>query len=278
MRTLSPLSPKELASGDRRPLQVRNSRSPSLFLSLLLPLLILVFWEAAVGIGWWPKTLVAPPLLVAEDFLRLLMNGALLRHGAVSLYRLLVGFLAGSALGVLMGSLAGLSRRFEQFFAPTLRVLAPVPPIAWIPLLIIVLGIGDGSKIALIAIGAFFVLFLNTFEGIRNADQNLVEVARLYRKTPVELWYSVLLPSATPNILAGLRIALAMSWILLIAAEVIASSEGLGWLVWNSRNFSRPDDMIVGMIAIGLLGGLSDFLLGTVGNILLFWRDSFQGE
>jgi sulfonate transport system permease protein len=216
--------------------------------------------------------------MVVEDFVRLFMTGALLKHSAVSLYRLMVGFLVGSISGIVLGSLAGLSQRFEKILAPTLRVLAPVPSIAWIPLLIIVFGIGDDSKIALIAIGAFFVLFLNTLQGIRNTDQHLVEIARLYQKKPFELWYSVLLPSATPNIMAGLRLALALSWILLIAAEVIASSEGLGWLVWDSRNFSRPDDMIVGMIAMGILGGSSDLLLVMVEKRLLYWRRSFQGN
>jgi len=166
----------------------------------------------------------------------------------------------------------------ERLIAPTIQFLAPIPPIAWIPLLIILLGIGEASKIGLIIIASFVVVYLNTVQGIRSTDQKLVDVAHVLRKSNKELIKKVLLPSATPHIFTGMRIALGLSWILLIAAEVIASSKGLGWLIWDSRNFSRPDDLFVGIIMIGILGKLSDMALVAIEKELTKWRTVFQGK
>jgi sulfonate transport system permease protein len=201
--------------------------------------------------------------------------------------RLFSGFLLGSLLAVILGSLVGLSLTAERMVAPTVQALAPIPPTAWIPLLIILLGIGEASKVALIAIGAFSVVYFSTVQGIRGADQRLVEVAAILEKSRRDLVMYVLLPSAAPSILTGMRVALSLSWILLIAAEMVgakmisASSRiqglGLGWLIYDARNFSRPDDMIAGMIAIGLLGKLTDMAMARVEEVALAWREVFKG-
>jgi sulfonate transport system permease protein len=243
----------------------------------VVPVALIAVWEAAVRTGWWPRTLIAAPSEVASDFVRLTVNGDLARHAWVSLRRLAVGFALGGVVAVALGSLVGLSRAAERVAGPTILALAPVPPVAWVPLLIVLLGI-DGAKLALIALGTFFIVYSGTVQGVRGADSRLVEVAYVYGKSGRSLVLEVLLPSALPSILYSLRVALGISWILLIAAEVIASSEGLGWLIWDSRNFSRPDDMIVGMIAVGALGKLSDDLLVRLQGWLLRWRPSFQGQ
>ena len=145
-------------------------------------------------------------------------------------------------------------------------------------ILIILFGIGEASKIILIAIAALFIVFINTVSGIRSADKKLVELAQVYKKPDKDLITKILLPSAVPSIMTGMRIALGLSWILLIAAEVIASSKGLGWLIWDSRNFSRPDDMIVGMITISILGKLSDMALISLERKLTKWGKTFEGK
>lgn len=249
----------------------------ALAIPTIFPIFLVAIWELAVRFGWWPRTLIAAPSQVLQDFLTLTLSAQLLEHSLISLGRLLGGFLLGSTLGVLAGSLVGLSKLFERLLAPTMQFLAPVPPVAWIPLLIILLGIGESSKIALITIGVFFVIFVNTFQGIRGADQKLVEVAQVYEKKFGELLLYVLFPSALPSILTGMRVALGLAWILLIAAEVIASEKGLGWLIWDARNFSRPDDMIVGMVTVGILGKLSDSLMARLETSLLQWRQAFKG-
>lgn len=249
-----------------------------LLLGFLLPLLSLVLWESAVRIGILPNTLIASPSQALVDFFHLLFSGELLVHSGVSVARLLFGFISGSAFGVLLGIWVGVSKFGERSLAPTVQLLAPIPPTAWIPLLIILFGIGEGSKIALLTLGALFVVYLHTVQGIRSTDRRLVDIARVHQKSDTELVAQVLLPSALSEILTGMRVALGLSWILLIAAEVIASSRGLGWLIWDARNFSRPDDMIVGMVTIGILGKLSDSALVAFGNHALRWRRVFEGK
>lgn len=246
--------------------------------SAIMPAALLIIWEVAVHIGWWPRTLVASPSQVVLDFIHLAVNGSLPFHAYVSVRRLLTGFLFGAAAGVLCGAIVGLSRLAERVIAPTIQLLAPIPVVAWIPLLIILFGIGELSKTAVITLGTFFIIFFNTVQGVRSTDKKLVEVAYVFNKTPTQLVTGVLLPSALPSIFTGLRVALGLSWILLIVGEVIASSDGLGWLIWDSRNFSRPDDMIVGMISIGILGKASDQALLLAQSRFLRWRHSFQGQ
>jgi sulfonate transport system permease protein len=155
--------------------------------------------------------------------------------------------------------------------------MLPIPAVAWVHLLIVLFGIGETSKVLLIALGSFCTLFLHTAHGIRSADRKLVEVAYVLGKSRALLIRRVLLPAALPEIFAASRIAMALSWALLIVAEVIASSSGLGWFIWDARNFNRPADMIVGMIAIGVLGKLSDALLGQVASFATRWRDTYGG-
>ena len=123
----------------------------------------------------------------------------------------------------------------------------------------------------------FFVVFVSTVQGIRGTDQKLVEVVQLYEKSHSDLTLMVLLPSAAPSIFTGMRVALGLSWVLLIAAEVIASSEGVGWLIWDARNFSRPDDMLVGMATVGILGKLSDAAMARLEKYTLRWHQRFEG-
>jgi len=213
-----------------------------------------------------------------RDFFDLAVSGKLLVHSLVSLYRLVLGFAIGTLIGLSLGTVIGTSKFAERLVAPTIEFLAPIPPIAWIPLLIILLGIGEASKIALIALAVFIVVVTQTVTGIRSTDQKLIEVAMIFGKSPLQLLKDILLPSAMPFIFSGLRISLALSWILLIASEVIASSRGLGWLIWDSRNFSRPDDMLVGIISIGLLGFGTNLALTLIERDVLSWRQSFEGQ
>lgn len=246
--------------------------------SLVLPVGLISAWEISVQLEYLPPTLIAAPSSVLKAFSYLLNRGELWSHGAISLSRLLAGFALGTCIGIIIGIATGYSKFFEKLVAPTIRVLAPIPPIAWIPLFIVLFGIGEGSKIALIATASGIIVYLNTFQGLRSVDQRYVELAKAYNRSGLQILFGILLPSATAQIFTGMRIALGISWILLVAAELIASSGGLGWLIWDSRNFARPDDMIVGMICLGILGALSDVILSLVERKLLWWRQSFEGK
>ncbi|MAG02153.1 alkanesulfonate transporter permease subunit [Candidatus Pacearchaeota archaeon] len=253
-------------------------RIKDILISFILPTIILLIWQLSITFGFIPQSLIASPLQVIENFFRLLFNGELINHSFVSIQRLIVGFTLGTVLGILLGVIVGTSKLAEKIVSPSMKVFAPIPPIAWIPLIIILFGIGEESKVALIALASFVVAYINTFNGIRSTDKKLIELSKVYNKDKKQLLYKILLPSALPNIFIGMRIALGLSWILLIASELIASSSGLGWLIWNSRNFSRPDDMIVGMISIAILGFVSDKLLVMFEKKMLEWRNTFEGE
>jgi len=249
----------------------------SLLIGLPLPLLLLMVWEIAVRKNWLPPTLIASPSDVALDFITLLSNGALIHHIVVSLGRLAFGLSIGVTAGLFLGSVLALSRLLDGIVSPTIQILTPVPVIAWTPLLIIFLGI-DGARIALIAVGAFFIVLFGTFQGIRSTSFSLIEMARMYQKSDFDLVRHVLLPGAMPQIFDALRLTLGMGWVLLLIGEIIASSSGLGWLIWDSRNFSRPDDMIVGMVTVGILGKCSDMALARLQAYCLRWRPSFTGQ
>jgi len=242
----------------------------------IFPIVLLLLWELAVRFGYFPNTLIATPSQVIVKFFIMLFNGRLFVHSFVSLGRLFWGFIIGTSLGVILGTLVGYSRLIARVIEPSILTLIPIPPIAWIPLLIIIFGIGETSKIALIAIAGFCTLFLNTAYVIRSADKNLVEVAYVLQKSQKSLLLKVLLPSAIPSIFSGMRLAMALSWTLLMASEIIASSKGLGWLIWDARNFSRPDDMIVGMVTVGILGKFTDSLLIKTERYLTRWRRTYQ--
>ena len=253
----------------------RNGQANTLLRILqgsIMPCILLLTWELAVRVGFFPNTVIASPTQVSFKFFIMIGDLRLFKHSYVSLGRLLIGFTIGTALGVLLGSIVGYSRSAAGLLEPLILILIPVPPIVWIPLLIIIFGIGELSKISLIAIAGSCILFIHTAYGIRSADKNLVEVAYVLEKSRRSLFLKILLPSAIPNILSSMRIAMTVSWALLMASEIIASSKGLGWLMWDARNFSRPDDMIVGMITVGILGKLTDSMLVRIEKNLTRWR------
>jgi sulfonate transport system permease protein len=156
--------------------------------------------------------------------------------------------------------------------------LAPVPVTAWIPLIIIFAGIGESSKSSILAVGAFFPVYFATIAGISMSDSKLVEVARLHGKSKLQVLKTVLFPCSIPYVFQGLKAALGLSWVLLIVAEVIASRAGLGWLMWDARNFGRPDEMIVGMITAGVLGASTAYILSRIERFALYWKPKYTGD
>lgn len=244
----------------------------AIIFSLIIPIIIISLWELAIRTGYFPNSLIATPTQVMKNLFVMLFDLEIVGHAWASLKRLFLGFTLGVSLGVSLGVLVGYSRLGARLLEPTLLALIPVPPIAWIPLLIIFFGIGEASKIGLIAIGGFVTLFLQTAFGVRSTSKDIMEVAYVYKKNFISILFKILLPSALPNIFSSMRVAMALSWTLLMASEMIASSKGLGWLIWDSRNFSRPDDMIVGMIVVGILGKATDYLIVILEKRYSKWR------
>jgi sulfonate transport system permease protein len=199
-----------------------------------------------------------------------------LKHIAVSTLRVFIGFSIGAGLAVLVGAAVGLSRRIEELLDPTFQAVRAIPSLAWVPLLLLWLGIDEAPKITLIAIGAFFPVYLNFVAGIHNVDRKLVEVGDIYGLSGIKLAIRIFLPAALPNLFTGLRSGLSLAWMFLVAAELIAATKGLGYLLTDGRETGRADLVMVAIIVLALLGKISDSLLSALEKHLLQWRDVFD--
>lgn len=251
-------------------------RLPGLNLwGLLVPALVLGGLEAAVAYGLVPARLMPPPSAILETF-RELYDQGLVTHLVVSTARVLAGYALGVALAVPIGTVVGLNRRAESLLDPTFQALRAIPGLAWVPLLLLWLGIDEGPKVTLIAIGSFFPVYLGLIAGIRNVDRKLVEVGEMYGLGPVALVRRIFLPAALPSLFTGLRQGLSLAWMCLVAAELIAATQGIGYLLTDGREVSRPDIVIAAILMLALLGKLSDTLLKHLERRALHWRDAFE--
>ncbi|WP_296186137.1 ABC transporter permease [Pseudomonas sp. UBA1879] len=244
---------------------------------LVVPAAILVVLEIVVRIGWVQSYQMPAP---SEIFTTLtdLANGALWKHISASLLRVLSGFGIGAALALLFAAWVGLSREAEAYLEPTFAGLRSIPSLAWVPLLLLWLGIGETSKIVLIAIGAFFPVYLNGVAAIRGIDRKLVEVGKMYRFSQRQMILHLFLPAALPGLFTGLRSGLSLAWMFLVAAELIAATKGLGYLLSDGRETSRPDIVLAAIIVLALLGKISDGVLAMLEKRCLAWRDTFKGN
>jgi sulfonate transport system permease protein len=231
---------------------------------LIVPLLVLGGWQLTASAGVYSASQLPPPSDVVSAFGQLASRGELWHHVAISVQRVLTGYLIGSAIGLSLGALIGLSRAARVLVAPTLEAFRTVPSLAWVPLLLLWLGIGETPKVVLVAIGAFFPVYTTVSTGLAHADPQLVEVGRAYGLRGPRLLVTILLPAVAPAVFSGLRLGLAHSWLYLVAAELIASSMGLGFLLIDSQNTGRTDVMLLAILLLALLGKASDILLSRV--------------
>jgi len=248
---------------------VRQGRVRTVALGLLVPVALLAAWYAVTASGAVPAYQLPAPDAVWRAAVDLLTRGELGLHLAISTQRVLVGFVLGAAVGLAVGAAVGLSRLSEQLLAPTLGAIRAVPSLAWVPLLILWLKIGEDSKITLIAIGAFFPVYTTVSAALRHVDPQLVEAGRAFGRSGVRLLGTVQLPVALPSVVAGLRLALAQAWLFLVAAELIASSMGLGFLLNDSQQNGRVDRILLAIVLLALLGKLTDALIGLAERRLL---------
>lgn len=244
---------------------------------LMLPALIILLLEFVVRIGWIPAYQMPAPSEVAATLWDL-GQGALGKHVFASLLRVLTGFLIGASLALLFAAWVGLSREAEAYLEPTFAGLRAIPSLAWVPLLLLWLGIDETSKVVLIAIGAFFPVYVNGVAAIRNIDRKLVEVGQMYRFNSRRLTLRILLPAALPGLFTGLRSGLSMAWMFLVAAELIAATKGLGYLLSDGRETSRPDIVLAAILALAVLGKVTDGLLAKVEKRCVSWRDAYTGQ
>lgn len=251
---------------------MRKLKKNNRFEPWLIPIAVIGVWELAARYGLAKPTFIPAPSVVGMSLISLVVSGELLSNLLASLTRVLYGFALAAVLGITVGLSAGYSKRFERLIDPLIQLLRPIPPIAWIPLLILWLGIDEAPKVAIITLGAFFPIFLNTVHGIKEIDPKLVEVTKVLDIKRAKILSILTIPSALSSIITGLRIGLGVAWMCVVAAELIAATSGLGYMITDARQLSRPDVVIVGMLAIGLIGKLMDSAIRRIERLALGWR------
>ncbi|MGV2882101.1 ABC transporter permease [Paenibacillus taichungensis] len=253
------------------------SRIPGRLHGWIIPLAILLIWELASALQLVSATMLPAPSKIAEQFIRLILNGELLEHLGISSYRAGLGFLLGTAAGLMLGLSTGLGKLAERTVDPSLQMLRMIPLLSLIPLFILWFGVGEFSKILMISLGAFFPVYVNTFLGIRNVDMKLIEVSRIYQYSRWELLGKLIIPAALPNILLGVRLSLGAAWLVLVVAEMMGTSAGVGYMIQDARAYSQTDIVFVGIVVFAVVGKLSDSTVRLLENRWLRWRDTFKG-
>lgn len=256
-----------------------GGRAPSLRWAepWLLPALLLGAWTLTTSVlKWFSPSQLPGPAQVLATVRELVVTRELEPHLAASVGRIVVGFTLGAAAATVLATAVGLSRAVERLLDPTLQAIRAVPSLAWVPFLLLWLGIGEVPKVVLVAIGAFFPVYVNASAGIRNVDRKLLEVGRLHGLAGTRLARRIVLPAAAPALLTGLRLGLGQAWLFLVAAELIAASRGLGFLLVDGQNNARADLMVVSIALLALLGKLADQGVRGVERRLLSWSDGFR--
>lgn len=231
-------------------------------IGLVVPVVLFLAWWAVTAAGLFTPVQLPSPGAVVDATVGLIQRGDLWFHIGISVQRVLIGFAIGAVLGMIFGAVLGLSRWADALLTPILGALRAVPSLAWVPLLILWMQIGEDSKVTLIAIGAFFPVFTTLYAGLQHVDPHLVEAGRAFGYKGFRLFKTIQLPAVVPSIFSGLRLALAQAWLFLVAAELIASSMGLGFLLTDSQNNGRTDRLILAIILLALLGKITDTVIG----------------
>jgi sulfonate transport system permease protein len=247
----------------------------SVFRRAIGPLVLLALWEAASRTGILPDRILAAPSQIFVTLGELVASGEMGANVLVSLQRVSTGLAVSLSLGTALALVAGLSRQGEVAVDSTMQMARTLPFLGLVPLFILWFGIGEFTKIALIAFATTFPMYLTLYSGIRGIDAKLVEAARLFGLSYPQLIAHVILPGALPSFLIGLRYSLGVSWLSLVAVEQINATAGLGYLINNARDFMRTDVIVVCLIVYSLLGLATDLLVRGIEHFALAWRPTF---
>jgi sulfonate transport system permease protein len=276
--SVDPLDALSLRHDGVGPLAYVGRRFRTVTEYVAIGILLLLVWELGGRLSWVDNVALPTPIAVGRTVWRLLASGLLFGHVVTSLWRVLEGFAIAAVIGLGLGLLSGISPLASRLLDLPIQMVRPVPPIAWIPLAILWFGIGEVSKIFIIFLGAFFPIFVNTVDAIRQTDARFIELASVLSVSRFKLIRFVVLPGALPGIMTGLRLGVGNAWICVLAAELIAADRGIGYVIVDGRELSQPDVVITGMLAIGIVGKLMDFGLRRLESRVLPWKRHYVGE
>lgn len=265
------------ASSTRMKLQKSYRQWINYTIGAVLPLTIIAVWQLVSSLGWTNEVFLPSPLQIAAAFQTLIQSGELLMHLSISVERAAFGFFIGGSSGFLLGLAIGFLRRLEYVFDPTIQILRLLPHLALAPIILLWFGFGEESKVVIIAFGAFFPMYINTFIGIRSTDAKLLQAAQVLGFNRTTQLLRVTLPSALPNVLLGFRLSVAISWLSLVVAELVGSQEGVGFLINYGKQNSSTDLIFVGVIIFAVVGKLIDSLVRLLESRWLRWRENYQG-
>jgi sulfonate transport system permease protein len=246
---------------------------PESWQGAIVPLSILIAWEILSVGGVLPANWLPAPSEIVRTIFELARGGELFRHIGVTLARITAGFLIGASAATVLGGVAGTSPLFRRLFDPLLQSLRSIPSMAWVPLFLLWLGIQESSKIALIAVGVFFPVYLNFLSGILQVDRKLLEVGQIFKLTRTQQLRRVILPAALPAYLVGLRSGLGLGWMFVVAAEIMGASKGLGFLMIDGQMTGRASVIIASIILFALFGKLTDKAIDQAGRHFLRYQN-----
>jgi sulfonate transport system permease protein len=247
-------------------------------LGLLLPLSLAIGWEAVVSLGWSTGRLVPSPSRVLSTIVDLARSGELSRHILATLIRVAAGFAFGVIAGTVLGAISGYWTVARRLLDPTVQALRAIPSIAWVPLFILWLGIFETSKVALIAVGVFFPVYLGVMGAILSVDRKIVEVGRIFRLSGPAMIRRILLPAVLPAYVVALRVGLGLGWMFVVAAEFMGASEGLGYLLIDGQQLGKPAQIVAAIVIFAILGKTTDWLIQVASAPLLHWQDAFAPQ
>ncbi|MDZ4210280.1 MAG: ABC transporter permease [Methylotenera sp.] len=254
-----------------RPLSVKLGFAAT---GLLFPLLLLAVWQLAFEKTWLPVQILPPPSLVWQTFWELIDSGDLITNLWISIKRIAWSVLIGGSAGLLLGFAIGISKRAYAYLYPTFDVVSQFPVVGWIPLLMIFLGIDESLKVAAISLAVIVPVTVSTYKGIRNIPRTLLEVGDVYQFSQWQTLRRIVIPAALPSIFSGVRQGVMQAWLSLVFVELLASSEGIGYLMVWGRQLMQMDIVYIGIIVIGLVGVVLDFVLRFIESRLQTWRRS----
>ncbi|MDR3254012.1 MAG: ABC transporter permease [Synergistaceae bacterium] len=254
-----------------------NARSKNsvkaIAIGFIMPVAFLVAWEILGRRGILNSSIFPTPSRIFTSFMDMVSRGRMQKHLLISLLRVVKGFCVGSVLGLVIGTVIGLSNAANALMSSIIGLLRPIPMVAWIPVLILWLGIDEASKVTLIAIGTFWPVLINTSRGIKNSDRKLLEVGIILEKTRLQMLAKVVLPSAFPFIFTGLRLGVGSAWTCVVTAEAIAAASGIGYLIMYARELSQPPVMFSAVMTIAVVGLILDAILLRVEKRVLRWNE-----
>ena len=234
--------------------------------------LAIALWQLAIVVGNFDEALLPSPLKVVEALGEIASNGVLLDGIASSMYRFVIGYLISVVLGVAVGLLIGNVNILFRLVNPVVQMIRPIAPVAWMPIIVLLIGIGDAPAIAIIFLAGFFPVMLTTASATHKVDDIYLKVARNYGISRIKTVFQIILPAIFPQIANSLHIALGTSWIFLVSGEMVGAQSGLGYMIIDARNNLRTDILLATMLVIGVIGFVLDILIGRFElSVLRLW-------